>query len=181
MSDLPVLEVLKRIPAFAALANRDLQALAEALRPRRLALGQQLFEQGDPGGTMHLVTKGELSVRWQDGLSNAEIEVARIRPGEFVGEMALLDLGPRSASVIARRDAVLYELAVEDLMLLEDTAPAAASAVLASVTALLTDRIRQVNAHIEALLGGHAAPEDSTDQATDSGLFGRLWSRLSQS
>ncbi len=181
MADLPLTMVLRKIPAFGQLTDRDLLTLAGSLRRRRLDLGAQLFEQGDPGGTMHLVTQGELSVRWQEGVSQDELEVARVGPGEFVGEMALLDLGPRSASVVARRDCVLYELAVEDLMLLEETAPAAASAVLASVTALLTDRIRQVNGQIEALLGGHAPVDETTVGATDSGIFGRLWSRLSKS
>lgn len=181
MADLPVTMVLRKIPAFGLLTDRDLLALAGALRRRQLQMGAQLFEQGDPGGTMHLVTEGELSIRWQEGVSEQELEVARVGPGEFVGEMALLDLGPRSASVVARRACVLYELAVEDLMLLEETAPAAASAVLASVTALLTDRIRHVNGQIEALLGGHAPLDAPSPNATDSGVFGRLWSRLSKS
>ncbi len=179
MADLPLTMVLRKIPAFGLLNDRELLALAGSLRRRQLELGAQLFEQGDPGGTMHLVTRGELSVRWQEGVSDQELEVARVGPGEFVGEMALLDLGPRSASVVARRESVLYELAVEDLMLLEETAPAAASAILAAVTALLTDRIRQVNGQIEALLGGHASVDAPPPGATDSGLFGRLWSRLS--
>ncbi len=181
MPELPVTMVLRKIPAFGLLNDRDLLALADALRRRHLSLGAQLFEQGDPGGTMHLVTQGELSIRWQEGVSEQEFEVARVGAGEFVGEMALLDLGPRSASVVARRECVLYELAVEDLMLLEETAPAAASAVLASVTALLTDRIRHVNGQIEALLGGHAPADAPAANATDSGVFGRLWSRLSKS
>ena len=181
MADMPMMMVLRKIPAFGQLNERDLMALGSALRRRRLALGEQLFDQGDPGGTMHLVTEGELSVRWQEGVSEQELEVARVGPGEFVGEMALLDLGPRSASVSARRDAVLYELAVEDLMLLEEAAPAAASAVLASVTALVTDRIRHVNGQIEALLSGRTPEEPPTPSATDSGVFGRLWSRLSKS
>ncbi len=181
MADMPVTFLLRKIPAFGLLSDRDLLALAGSLRRRHLELGAQLFEQGDPGGTMHLVTQGELSVRWQEGVSEQELEVARVGPGEFVGEMALLDLGPRSASVVARRESVLYELAVEDLMLLEETAPAAASAVLASVTALLTDRIRHVNGQIELLLGGHAPVEATTENVTDSGMFGRLWSRLSKS
>ena len=128
MADLPLTLVLRRIPLFAELQDRDLQALQSMLRPRRLAVGGVLFEQGEPGGTMHLLASGELSVRWQDGVANAEIEVARVAAGEFVGEMALLDLGPRFATVVARRESLLYELAVEDLMLLEDASPAAASA-----------------------------------------------------
>lgn len=179
MADLPLTAVLRRIPVFAELRDVDLQALVAVLRPCRLPVGGQLFDQGDPGGTMHLLARGELSVRWQDGVSNQEIEVARIGPGEFVGEMALLDLGPRSAGVVARRESLLYELAVEDLMLLEDSSPAAASAVLAAVTTLLGDRIRHVNRQMEAILEGHEATLAEPDNATDSGVFGRLWARLS--
>ncbi len=180
MAELPLTMVLRKIPAFGQLHERDLTALAGALRRRHLDMGGQLFEQGDPGGTMHLVTQGELSVRWQEGVTDQELEVARVGPGEFVGDMALLDLGPRSASVVARRESVLWELAVEDLMLLEETAPAAASAILTAVTALLTERIRHVNGQIEALLAGQPPLEAPAPDATDSGIFGRLWSRLSK-
>lgn len=181
MAHMAVATVLRRIPAFSHLGDGDVGALVDAMRRRHLALGDQLFEQGDLGGTMHLVVDGELSVRWQDGVSDAELEVARIGPGEFVGEMALLDLGPRSASIVARRETVLYELAVEDLLLLEGSAPAAASAILSAVTTLLTERIRHVNRQIEALVSGDAPPDDTPRGLTDSGVFGRLWSRLSKS
>jgi CRP-like cAMP-binding protein len=73
--------------------------------PVRIKAGERLFRQGDPGDVMYILLTGEVEVT-MDGLS---IEVSK--PGDILGEMAVIDDCPRSATVTARTDC---ELAVID-------------------------------------------------------------------
>jgi CRP/FNR family cyclic AMP-dependent transcriptional regulator len=87
---------LRRVGLFADLSPADLKHVAEAAIEHAHSSGQVLAEEGEPGEELHIVVEGEIAVR-VDG----EGEVARRGPGEYVGEMALLDQEPRMASLIA--------------------------------------------------------------------------------
>ncbi|HJV04307.1 MAG TPA: HEAT repeat domain-containing protein [Actinomycetota bacterium] len=86
---------LRRVGLFADLSPADLKHVAEAATEHAYSKGHMLAEEGEPGEELHLVVEGEIAVRIGDE------EVARRGPGEYVGEMALLDQQPRMASLVA--------------------------------------------------------------------------------
>jgi CRP/FNR family cyclic AMP-dependent transcriptional regulator len=117
-------EALSRCPLFEQADARMLEPLASRLRRRRFRRNEVIFHQGDPGDSMHIVASGAIKIV----LPSAEGEeaiIATLQPGDFFGELALLDGGPRSASATAVEPsetlvlprAVLMELlgTVEDL------------------------------------------------------------------
>jgi CRP/FNR family transcriptional regulator len=92
-------ELLARVPLFEALGPDDLAWLAQAVHPRTFSEGDHLFEIGDPGRSLFILTAGTVQVLHPTRPEG--LQLARLGPGEFLGEMALLDDGPRSASARA--------------------------------------------------------------------------------
>jgi NTE family protein len=97
------------IPLFGALDEIARAALETELEWLSLPGGQTLFREDEPGDALYVVLTGRLGVmvRGNDG---RDILVAHVAAGETVGEMALLDGGSRSATVIALRDSELLRL-----------------------------------------------------------------------
>jgi CRP/FNR family transcriptional regulator/CRP/FNR family cyclic AMP-dependent transcriptional regulator len=92
--------LIRDVPLLAKLAGPDLKALASKGRVRSFPPGSVIFQEGDRGDSLHVVIEGR--VRISVGSSQGEeATVALLGPGEFVGDLALLDGLPRSASAIA--------------------------------------------------------------------------------
>jgi MFS family permease len=105
----PVVEIalLRSIPLFAELPPPALEGLAAALTPADVPAGAVLIRQGEQGDAYYAIAAGQFDVS-QDGRF-----LRRCGRGEGVGEIALLRAVPRTASVIARTDAMVYKLARE--------------------------------------------------------------------
>jgi CRP/FNR family transcriptional regulator, cyclic AMP receptor protein len=87
--------VLADVPLFASLNSRHRRKVAEAARIRRFHEGMVLMRAGEQGDALHVVLDGEVSVQ------PAGRAPLRLGIGNFVGELALLDNGPRTATVVA--------------------------------------------------------------------------------
>ena len=97
-------ELLRKSPIFTPLPEATVEQLADRLEEVRVAAGHEIVRQGEAGDRFYLVREGTLDVA-VDGRP-----VQDLGPGESFGEIALLRGVPRTASVTARSDAVLYAL-----------------------------------------------------------------------
>jgi len=96
-------DTLARVPLFSQLSRRDLKRLAGAVVTRHHEKGEVIVREGDDAVAFHVLTSGRVQV--VKGLGGARQKVlATLGPGEFFGEMGLLDSFPRSASVVALED-----------------------------------------------------------------------------
>jgi hypothetical protein len=98
------LDLLRGSPIFAPLPELTLEQLADSLEEVSVSAGHEIVRQGDTGDRFYLVDAGTLDVA-VDGR-----RVQQLEPGESFGEIALLRDVPRTATVTARTDAVLYAL-----------------------------------------------------------------------
>lgn len=107
------LDVLRAVPLFQQVPEADLVAFARLVRERRESRGSLILSQGDRGDALFLIRSGQVkvSVVADDG---REVILSVLGPGNFFGELALLDDAPRSAHVTAMEDTVLLQLHRED-------------------------------------------------------------------
>jgi len=104
------LEVLRANSIFAPLPPGTLEQLADALEEVDAAAGEEIVRQGEPGDRFYLIKSGALDVQIDGKL------VQTLEPGDSFGEIALLRDLPRTATVKARTDAVLYALDQRQLL-----------------------------------------------------------------
>jgi small-conductance mechanosensitive channel/CRP-like cAMP-binding protein len=109
--------MLRTVDLFQAFTPAELDDLAGRMKRRRIPSGASVFHQGDPGASLFLLTEGVLEVRATFGASTtiAALILDRMHPGDIFGEMALLTGEPRSATVVALCEAVVFELSDEQL------------------------------------------------------------------
>jgi CRP/FNR family cyclic AMP-dependent transcriptional regulator len=101
-------ESLRSIPLFQTLSDAECAELESTLSPRRLAPDEVLFHQGDPGDALFLIRSGQVRIVSEAG--EQAVLLARLGPGEFLGEMSLLSDDPRSAAAIAEVETEILEL-----------------------------------------------------------------------
>jgi CRP-like cAMP-binding protein len=124
---------LRAAPLFASLSADALLPVASVCSEAVLQRGEVLFEEGELGDSMYVVVRGAVEV-----VREREV-IARLGPGESVGEMASLDLEPRSATVRAAGPTLLVRLERNDLMDLLTDYPE----LVRSLAHVLAERIRK--------------------------------------
>jgi CRP/FNR family transcriptional regulator, cyclic AMP receptor protein len=103
MAEAPV-ELLSRVPLFADFDKGDLQRLARSFKERTFEAGSAVAEEGRGGAGFFVIESGEASV------SVHGAERAKLGPGDYFGEIALIDDGARSATVTADSELRCYGL-----------------------------------------------------------------------
>ena len=101
-------------PFFGGLDDGQLDRLIGMLAERRYLAGADVFVEGDQGRSMYVVHSGQLLV-CKAGESGRIVRMSRLGPGDFFGEMTLIAMQPRSATVRVETPAVLYELTAMNL------------------------------------------------------------------
>ena len=95
------IDFIKGVPLFQGLTNRQLKRLAGRFIPRSFKAGEKIVEQGKGGAGMFVVISGRAEAVLETS-DTVEAIVNTFGPNDFFGEIALLDDGPRTASVVAR-------------------------------------------------------------------------------
>jgi CRP/FNR family transcriptional regulator, cyclic AMP receptor protein len=138
---------LTETPLFRALDTEAQQALESSMTEVRVSRGQSLFEEGDPGDRLYVITDGKIKLgrTSQDGRENL---LAILGQGEMFGELSLFDPGPRTATATAVTDTVLKGLGHSDLQPWLTGRPEVATQLLKA----LARRLRKTNEHMADLV-----------------------------
>jgi CRP/FNR family transcriptional regulator len=107
-------ELLERVPLFAALSAAELQPIADVAVPRSFPPGVRVFHEGDSSDACYIVRSGDLRVTREHPDGRA-IALAALSAGDIFGELAMLDGGTRSASVETLSDSELLALPASDV------------------------------------------------------------------
>jgi CRP/FNR family cyclic AMP-dependent transcriptional regulator len=135
------LDHLAQVPMFSACSKKDLQMIARASDEVDVAAGKTLVEEGKPGHEFFLIESGTATV------SRNGKKIASLGPGQYFGEMALLDRGPRSATVKADTDMTVLVLGQREFSGVVDEVPGLARKLLQSMAARLRDADTRAYSH----------------------------------
>jgi CRP/FNR family cyclic AMP-dependent transcriptional regulator len=136
-------DTLAHVDLFAGLDKKELRHLAGSCQERKFPAGSVLIQQGDTGAGLFVITSGHVKVTQATDPDRAEENLRTMGPGEVLGEMALLDDLPRSATVTAIDDVTALLLPVWEFRTVLHSNPDIAVRLLAT----LSHRLRKAESH----------------------------------
>ncbi|CAN7195576.1 MULTISPECIES: cyclic nucleotide-binding domain-containing protein [unclassified Variovorax] len=159
--------LLMQAAPLAGMGLHEARVVVDAMRPLHLLADTLLFEEGDAvdNDYMVLVLDGQLRVVSSNGVPGDEVVISVIAPGSLVGEMGVIDGGPRSASCTALTDVKLGVLSRTSLLELIETHPGAAARLMLGVAKGLAERLREGNRRLRTLSRVTRALQSELDAA----------------
>lgn len=140
------LVVLRNVPLFSGLEESELERLARVAGRRRVGRGEQVVRAGETADALLIMLTGRAKVTNFDE-EGREVILAWLGPGEFFGEMGLIDDSPRSASIIAVENCELMVLGKQEFQrCMQDNFQ-----VAQKLMQILVRRLREADRHIESL------------------------------
>lgn len=107
-------EILEQIDLFAGLGRDHLKRVAEIGREEKTGTGKEVFSEGDAGDKFYVVLEGAVRIsRIVPGMGEEALAV--LRPGNYFGEMSLIDSSPRSATALAHESLKTFSINRQDL------------------------------------------------------------------
>jgi CRP-like cAMP-binding protein len=141
-------EFLAATPFFGGLDDEKLDLVITMLVRREFAVDSVIFAEGDQGRSMYIIESGDLLV-CKRGESGRRVRMSRLGPGDFFGEMTLIEMQNRSATVLVEsRRAVLFELTAKNLYELYTADVYAYVMVLQNINRELCRRLRKADERI---------------------------------
>ncbi len=131
----PLVEFLRQIPLFSELETEQLRTVCRLSKRIKVGAGTRIIDEGARGDALYVILSGELEVSKND--DGRELILATRGPGEFLGEMSLLEQRPRTASVKAIRESEVLAIDAETFGGLLDANPIIARGILRTVAARL--------------------------------------------
>jgi CRP/FNR family cyclic AMP-dependent transcriptional regulator len=129
-------DVIRRVPLFAKLSGKDLKSLAASMKERSFDAGEVITEPGQSGLGFFVIESGAASV-----VSGGKTR-ATLKPGDYFGEVALIDGGTRTARIVADTELRCYALTSWDFRPFVQTHPDVAWSLLQT----LAQRLREAEA-----------------------------------
>jgi CRP-like cAMP-binding protein len=129
------LDHLAAVPLFAGCTRKELETIAKATTELTIEQGKEFVGQGDVGREAFVIVEGTADVL------RGGRKIATLGPGESVGELALLDHGPRTASVVAATPMTVLVLGPREFSAVLDSVPTLTHKILAA----LAGRVRQLD------------------------------------
>ncbi len=170
------IEALRAVPLFASLDRKAASELSRYLSLHDYGQSAVIFRNGDPGDSMYLVDLGKVRISITDADGHV-VTLTELGPGDFFGEMSMLDGHGRSADAVTIGDARLAKLTRDDFLSFIDSDP---RITLAMLTAL-TRRLRRTDDLLRHRISRNANEEEAArltfaDRAADKiAEFGGSW------
>ncbi|HWB60136.1 MAG TPA: cyclic nucleotide-binding domain-containing protein [Chthoniobacteraceae bacterium] len=142
---------LKGLHLFTEFTDDEMQAFLELVDPLTVKAGDTIVRQDETGDCMFILVDGKARVIHRK--EGKQFELAILGSGDFFGELALVDEGPRSADVEAAEECRLLQISQSVIRALAGVYPSAAFKILIAVGRVLVSRLRKGNQkYIDSLL-----------------------------
>ena len=142
-------EFLGGIAVFGGLMGQAMEHVAERMRVRDVEAGELLMREAEPGHEMFVVRKGAVEVFKTAGAG--EMRLALLKPGACFGEMALIDIQPRSAGVRTLEKSTIWSLDHADLASLWKADGQAFTLVVMNIAREISRRLRRADRLLAAI------------------------------
>jgi CRP/FNR family cyclic AMP-dependent transcriptional regulator len=147
-----LLALMARVELLADFSGREPEMLSHYLQAYAADPGCVIFHEGEPGHYMCLLVSGRVKTSKESDIEHSA-EVANESRGRSIGEMALIDGEPRSATCVATEPSVLLLLNQEEFQRLCEERPALALKLLMRITKLMSRRLRLTSGRLVDYLG----------------------------
>jgi CRP-like cAMP-binding protein len=147
----PLAAFFQRVPVFGGLEGPSLHRALSTLKEEVLPAKSVVFRIGELGRKMYVLREGEVEVLWKSS-SGKLVPMFRLGPGECFGEMALVELQPRSATVRVIKKARMYSFTNVDLWHLFREHPYTYVIVLQNICRILSSRLRKADGRLCSFL-----------------------------
>jgi CRP-like cAMP-binding protein len=137
---LPTPDVLRRYSLFGGLIDSQLERLIGRIQVEEVAVGTAIVREGEKGDRMFCLVTGTVDIERGGRV------IARLGAGETIGEMELIDMQPRSATVVATTPCTLYALSLRDILMLQREDLPAFTLVVMNLARDLSRRLRRMDA-----------------------------------
>ncbi len=164
--------------ALVELSAADAREVVSYMRPERIKAGEVVIREGESTRSdfMALVLDGEVTVENSVAAAHDSMVVSILGPGGLIGEMGIIDGGPRSATCTASTDLALAVLTREALARLMDTHPSVAARLLLAMSKRIADHLRETNRKLMTFAQVSKALQQELDAA--HGVNKRLLDQL---
>lgn len=164
--------------ALVELSAADAREVVSYMRPERIKAGEVVIREGEStrNDFMALVLDGEVTVENSVAAAHDSMVVSILGPGGLIGDMGIIDGGPRSATCTASTDLALAVLTREALTRLMDTHPSVAARLLLAMSKRLADHLRETNRKLMTFAQVSKALQQELDAA--HGVNKRLLDQL---
>ncbi len=144
-------EHLKTLAPFMDFTRQEMETLIELADPTMIKEGAIIVRQDATGDALYIIITGYCDVTHKRG--GQEVSLAKLGPGDFFGELALVDDGPRSATVTALTECIVLKVPQAVIRALAGVYPNAAFKMIMAIAKVLVQRMRKGNArYIDSLL-----------------------------
>lgn len=142
-------QFLRSLEIFKDLNNNELGRLVQVLHARTYRPGEVVFEEGDIGRALFILESGKVDLT-RRGPSGEALPLYTVKPGEWFGEMALLESLPRSAAAVAAETSRLHLLYRTKLEALLQAEPRIGVTIMGHLARLLSTRLRRATGALTA-------------------------------
>lgn len=149
-ADEDILSTLRLIPLFHDMTLSELKEFQKIVHRRVFKENEPIFWEGEPGVGMYIVKTGSVGI-YKITADRSKKEIAILHPGEFFGELALLDESPRSATCIARENSEIIGLFRPDLFNILAKKPRLGNKFLLQLATVIGERLKSTNKELYTL------------------------------
>lgn len=149
MNNIPL---LRSKALFGGLDDDGLKKIADFLRTEKFRKGEVIIKEAEVGDRMYLIVKGSVEILKHKPGETEEEQIAVLKEGDSFGEMELIDIQPRSATVKALTDLETVSLSNPDLLRLSQNDLEAFSIIIINIARIISRRCRKLDNRLVSLL-----------------------------
>ncbi|MBF0547776.1 MAG: cyclic nucleotide-binding domain-containing protein [Candidatus Riflebacteria bacterium] len=140
------IQFIRMVSLFRNLNERALQEIALILMENTVPAKSVVFKEGEPGDALYIIKNGRVNVMKRDSSGNESV-LATLSKNAVIGDMAVIDDQPRSASIVTVADTVFYIITKNDFRKLVSNNPE----ITFQILKMMTERLRSTNLHLKEL------------------------------